>query len=509
MVDKVVQALTSLAKIPGLAFLRPYADKMTLAKHKVRDQVENVAFVREDIEEARENLGLGGGGAASGAPGGAVPGTHGAVVQPFGEGSDHTVIRPKPGGRSPLQSPAQAPVAQPVHIEGSGLNPLVDGATSLFALVGQLRGTSSHPNADGLRHHAVQQMQRFDATVKNAGAPPEAALAARYSLCTLIDETVLSTPWGMETQWSAQTLLSTFHKEVFGGEKFFLMLERVVAEPARNLHLLEFMYLCMALGLEGRYRVAQGGGAQLERVKHNAYEIIRAQRGDYERGLSPRWRGIEKKRSGLVGYVPLWVLGALVGVTMLAVYFGFNYMLNKNSDPTFANLAQIGRGAQATVTPPVPVKPVQRTLTLREVLSDDVAADRLDIEEHAQGTQLRIRGDGLFKPGSASISDEFSPLLTRIGEALEQFPGQILVTGHTDNIPMSVRMQVRFPSNWHLSQARAESVAALMASVISDRSRLLSEGRGDAEPRASNDTAQGRAQNRRVEISLRPTGQGS
>ena len=78
----------------------------------------------------------------------------------------------------------------------------------------------------------------------------------------------------------------------------------------------------------------------------------------------------------------------------------------------------------------------------------------------------------------------------------------VLVTGHTDSTPVSLRMKVRFPSNWHLSQARAESVVKILEGQISDLSRLKAEGRGANEPLAPNDTRAGRAKNRRVEITL-------
>jgi type VI secretion system protein ImpK len=80
------------------------------------------------------------------------------------------------------------------------------------------------------------------------------------------------------------------------------------------------------------------------------------------------------------------------------------------------------------------------------------------------------------------------------------------VTGHTDDQPS---FSARFPSNWHLSQARAESVRALLAASTGTPDRFSAEGRGDAEPVASNDTPAGRAKNRRVEITLLAPGASS
>jgi type VI secretion system protein ImpK len=121
---------------------------------------------------------------------------------------------------------------------------------------------------------------------------------------------------------------------------------------------------------------------------------------------------------------------------------------------------------------------------------------------------VRIRGDGLFDSGSTAIKPVHHTLLLRIAEALKTEPGKVLVTGHTDNIP--IKRSLRFPSNWHLSQQRAEAVVKmLVAAGAGAAERFTAEGRADKEPLVSNDTAEGRARNRRVEIILHTFTKGS
>ncbi len=84
-------------------------------------------------------------------------------------------------------------------------------------------------------------------------------------------------------------------------------------------------------------------------------------------------------------------------------------------------------------------------------------------------------------------------------EALAQVPGKVLVTGHTDNQPIRT---VRFPSNWHLSDERANAVRAILVSRNVAAERINAEGRADGEPVVVNDTPANRARNRRVEITL-------
>ena len=95
------------------------------------------------------------------------------------------------------------------------------------------------------------------------------------------------------------------------------------------------------------------------------------------------------------------------------------------------------------------------------------------------------------------MTQRFVPILERIGQALRDEPGTVQVVGHSDNVPIRT---VQFPSNFQLSKARAEAAQGVIARAIGDPSRLSAEGRADAEPIADNATAEGREQNRRIEL---------
>jgi type VI secretion system protein ImpK len=116
---------------------------------------------------------------------------------------------------------------------------------------------------------------------------------------------------------------------------------------------------------------------------------------------------------------------------------------------------------------------------------------------------VTLRGDGLFDPGQTIVKPQYAGVLTRIAEALNEVPGQVLVTGYTDNQPIRT---VRFPSNWHLSQERADVVKSMLDTRLTGKyaapNRVRAEGRAESEPVAPNDTAENRARNRRVEVTL-------
>lgn len=440
-----------------------------------------------------------------------------------------TVIRPTPGGRrssgvgvglQPPPTPPDAdwppipdrgagptpPVLNPVFSPSGALaaatdNPLVACAYDLLAIAGELRGSLSHPDPAGLRERLVRQMRDFETCVRARGLADTVVLPARYVLCALVDESILDTPWGSQSIWNKQGLLIIFHNEAWGGEKFFDALERLLAYPSGNLHLLELMYLCLAQGFEGRYRVREGGRDQLERVRTNLYQAIRIQRGDPERDLSPHWQGVTPQRDPLIQQVPLWVLSAVVGLLLLGLFAAFTFALNRDSDPVYLALAALDRripdltDRPRTAPPPVPQQD-PAALSLKSQLSDDVGAGRVVIADRPQGQTL-ILGSALFPSAQATLTPTVLPLIDRIGAILTQIPGPVLVTGHTDSVPIKT---LRFPSNWALSQARAQEVANRLGQITGAPSRFTAEGLGDSEPAVPDNPRD--ARNRRVEIVL-------
>ncbi|MCU7936484.1 MAG: type IVB secretion system protein IcmH/DotU [Candidatus Thiodiazotropha sp. (ex Dulcina madagascariensis)] len=430
---------------------------------------------------------------------------------PFGmkpnETGDRTVIRPRPGGKAPVSNPQPAPQSPEPPLRAAptpnlptrqGANKLEIAASSLLSLLGRLRDTPSHPDPVALKSSIIEKFRTFEHKAQDLGVDKETIFWARYVLCTATDEMVLSTPWGNQSIWRDQSLLVTMHNEAWGGEKFFQLLQKLLQNPAKNIELLELMYICLSFGFEGRFRPLPDGYAQLQSLRDNLYRTIRNHHDEYERDLSGNWKGVYLKQNALVQYVPLWVVLAVSSVLLLLMFSGFNLSLNVKSDPVHAELHNIARNVQTVVERKPPPAP-EPALTLRILLANEITQGKIGVEEdHVQGS-VSIAGDGLFASGSVDVSDQFLSLLNRIATAMEQLDGEILVVGHTDNIPIR---SLRYPSNWHLSRTRAESVAKILALDLSLPGRIQSEGRGSAEPLASNDTKEGRARNRRVEITL-------
>ncbi len=425
---------------------------------------------------------------------------------------DRTVIRPNPGGRASTRPEAPAPGAsnvpppprpgETVDLNAFGataLSSLLEAAMPLLLLATGLRGTRDNPDVASLHAEAVRQVQAFEQTAQERGVAAEATLAARYALCTFVDEVVMNTPWGATSLWAGRPLLLVFHRDTGGGEKLFQMVGRVLADRAPRRDLIEFFYVCLALGFQGRYRVADGGQTQLAEIRPRLFARIREWRDPPPDEPSAHWRGVQDRRHRLVRQLPAWVFVVVAVVIGGGTFFTFHTWLNRAAAPV---LAQLNDVRQATFQSPVGTARAEEP-TLAEPV-EDVAPGRLLVERGVDGgTTLVLLGE-VFASGGTEVADGYHGLLERIGEAVERVSGRLQVEGHSDNVPIR---SLRFKDNYELSRQRAENAAAVLRERLSDPARVGHVGIGPDEPRfRPPDDPENRARNRRIEIVHQPGG---
>ncbi len=268
---------------------------------------------------------------------------------------DQTIIRPTPGKRGGQPTPqpqvSVSPAYPPIDNQASfnansfrvsyGLNPLVNSASTLIAVFQKTRNTVSHSDVAGLHQRLSNEIREFQLQLQKLEIKPEIAISARYVLCSALDEIVLNTPWGAESHWPQKTLLSIFHNETFGGEKFFQILDHMRQTPSENVDMLELMYILISLGFEGRYRFADRGRDALEQIRDELFSIIRNYRGEYERALSSNWQGLGKIRNSLIQYIPMWVVASVMSAILVLSYSGFRYWLYDSTSPVVKQLYEI------------------------------------------------------------------------------------------------------------------------------------------------------------------------
>ncbi|MCL5051550.1 MAG: OmpA family protein, partial [Firmicutes bacterium] len=137
---------------------------------------------------------------------------------------------------------------------------------------------------------------------------------------------------------------------------------------------------------------------------------------------------------------------------------------------------------------------------IREEMEQEIEDGALEIESLGQQILIRIREQGTFPQGSAFLQPQFRPVIRRIAEVVNDIPGDITISGHTDN--QRVRSEMH-SSNWDLSSARAVAVAEEMLNVSGfEESRLTVRGLADTRPLVPNNSDDNRRRNRRVEIAI-------
>jgi type VI secretion system protein ImpK len=416
-----------------------------------------------------------------------------AAVLGSSNNSNRTFVMPSPGGNPAPDGGAAAPLPVSNEVRAGG-TPLLAAANPLLNLVYQVRTLVHNADPDRLRSYLVEEVRRFETSAKALGVSTEHVMAARYCLCTVLDETAAQTPWGGNGAWARNSLLVTFHNETWGGEKFFQLLAKLAQSPAQHVDVLELMYYCICLGFEGRYRVISNGQVQLENLRRRLLEIIVSQRGPSTRLLSPRWEGLPAERPRVWRMVPVWASAAAALLLAIGVYVVLAFLLAERSDPRFVEISRLEPPAVAAAPRDLP-PPILFSRFLQQEIEQGLVA----VKETAEFSTVMLRGDGLFDSGSTTLRPQFVRIIDRIAEAIGEVPGRVLVEGHTDNVPMR---SLRFPSNWELSQERARVVATQIRDHVGSARRIDIEGRGEARPLEDNGTAAGRSRNRRVEITV-------
>jgi type VI secretion system protein ImpK len=381
-------------------------------------------------------------------------------------------------------------------------NPLLTAANPLLNMLARIRHLAADVESGQLRQQLIDAVRRFEVRGQKAQIPHDTLIAARYCLCTVLDEAASLTAWGHSSVWSRSGLLVTFHNETWGGEKFFQILARLSRSPREYLHLLELMNYCLLLGFEGRYRITDNGPSQLETLKQRLVQLIRSVRGAYAPPLSPQAVDHAVPPAKWRPMLPLWVFGLLLALLAGLYFTALDWSLNNASRPILASIYGVG-------LPGIDFRraPAQGNHTLGDRLQAEVSEGYLSVREDDRQATVIIRGDALFESGSAELRAPFRALIQRVAEALNAVPGDVIVRGFSDSDPIT---SGRYASNTELSLARAEAIKAMLQKSLLRQDRIGAQGRGEADPVAPNTSAAGKALNRRVEITLLPSsGHGS
>ncbi|KWB82958.1 type VI secretion system protein TssL, long form [Burkholderia ubonensis] len=404
-----------------------------------------------------------------------------------------------------VQGPAVTEFEEQLAAVKRAKNPLLEAASTLLRAQADIPGLPddmSFESAVALRDLLIQRVLIFEALCTQANIRRDHMTGAKYCLCTALDEIAMQSAWGKDVrisaEWAEKSLATTFHEDRKGGEKIYFLIARLLTEAHEHLDLLEVIYRILSFGFEGRYRFGADGKRKHDAIRQRLYDEITAQRGVKPVALSPHWQSNVKATPLSVFEFPIWIMVTVLSVILLGVFGWFKYELMTRSAEVQKQIAAIGRVMpQAHQLPAPSMPPATPTLHLKQLLKGEIALGTVSVDEDAQHSAVTFRGDAMFEFGGASVKASMGPLIAKIAGEIVKVPGKVTVLGYTDNVPIR---SGQFASNQALSEERATQVMQMLKEAGVPANRLEAVGRGDADPLGDNRTAQGRAQNRRVEL---------
>lgn len=204
-----------------------------------------------------------------------------------------------PGDEPELPPPAPAPTAPSKHLR----------------------------KARRLNKRLCRALAHFEYLALTAGQAPRDVHTAHYMLCALADEVAMASKLNQQGHWAANTLLSRWHNEAQGGDRFFQYLERLQAMPGANLDLLELAYVCLSLGFQGRMATLPEGADGLEALRADLFKHIMLLRGEPHAQLSPQWQPLRVEPRKTIRIIPAWLIVTATLVTLGIMYSGFSSVL--------------------------------------------------------------------------------------------------------------------------------------------------------------------------------------
>jgi chemotaxis protein MotB len=190
-----------------------------------------------------------------------------------------------------------------------------------------------------------------------------------------------------------------------------------------------------------------------------------------------------------------WLLSYADFITVLFAVFVLMFVAAKAKEH-----AGSGDSMPSVQTPATPAKPIDSNLLtdLKDTLRAEQNTGVVTVSVDQRGVVIALDDKLCFLPGKADIEQAAIPMFVRVGDVLARHGNRLLLEGHTDSMPIH---NAQFRSNWELSTARSIAVMELMEEKSGiPGQRFLIGGSADNAPVAKNDTEQGRAHNRRVEI---------
>lgn len=192
-----------------------------------------------------------------------------------------------------------------------------------------------------------------------------------------------------------------------------------------------------------------------------------------------------------------WLISYADFITLMFTFFAALYALSSMDMQKIEKFSGSLRQAFKVIDEPIPLYEDRNKAVIEDIKKLITDVSGVSVRNDPRGVVVTFSDAVLFASGSAEIKQEAFDVLGKLSKTLNTVPGRIIIEGHTDNVPISGG---KYSSNWELSTARAASVLHFFITKGVDPNRFAIAGYGEYRPVASNETEDGRAKNRRVEL---------
>lgn len=191
----------------------------------------------------------------------------------------------KPGPETALVSPSSYYRSKVLTVN-QGINPLVSAASSIFSILAQCQSLREQSDLNTLQQEFIHEILSFESVAQSLNQYQEKTLlASRFALCALIDEHIQQALGDHRDLWQPFLLLKRFHGTEWGGQQFYILLDRAMCDASGYIDMLELYYLCLSLGYQGKFQNNDQGYLIRENIINKLYQSIREQRGEFTRSV--------------------------------------------------------------------------------------------------------------------------------------------------------------------------------------------------------------------------------
>lgn len=225
------------------------------------------------------------------------------------------------------------------HQNTFGINPIVDAASGLFAIIGKIKLIEESSRLNRLQRKLIQEMHHFQNKLKQQRIEEEFIVLYSYLLCATLDDLISHTHWGKNWQ-ETYNLLHHFHHDAPASLQFFNIVECALNKTS-SIELLEYIYLLLNMGYQGKYRTEAQGDWYLSQLMHHLYQQIRSQRGEISKRLTPVFTKPLIKKPAPLSKRNLATVLLLTLSGVMITFISLSYLTDKFADDVYQTLATI------------------------------------------------------------------------------------------------------------------------------------------------------------------------